>query len=131
MKVSNCCNARILTGIGRLVCSKCNKQVTYKNCIDMNIVTEATETTIVPYIISHQDLNKFYEIIQAVRQDSNKKIIKEVINCTPVMIGVNNQGMIRGMAAAQMIIVPSAYIEFECTKEHAKEFRYQQTKLVS
>jgi hypothetical protein len=130
MKVSNCCNEELLTGIGRLVCSKCNKQVTYKNCIDMNIVTEATKTTVIPYIISHQDVNKFYEILQEVRLDSNKKILKEVIQATPLMIQVSNTGMIKGMANAQLIIVPSAYIEFECTEEHAKEFRYKQTKLI-
>ena len=47
MKVSNCCHAEILTGIGRLVCSKCNEVVNYKNCIEME--TE-TKIAIVPYV---------------------------------------------------------------------------------
>jgi hypothetical protein len=90
----------------------------------------ATKTTIVPYVFSHQDINTFYKILQAVREDSEKKIVKEFISATPVMMQISNQGMIRGMAQAQMIIIPTAYIEFECTEQHAKDFRYEQTKLV-
>lgn len=95
----------------------------------MNTVDQ-TKTVVVPYIFSHQDTNAFYKVLEIIRADKNKKIVKEVINVTPVMINKPSTGMIRGMQEVQMAIIPSAYIEFECTEEHAKEFHYKQTQLI-
>jgi len=81
--------------------------------------------TIIPAAISSQDINQFYQQLNAIRNDADKKIVKEVITATPVLMSVQSQGMIKGMAQAQMILVYAAYVEFECTIEHAKSFQTQ------
>lgn len=86
--------------------------------------------TKMPAAISSQDISQFFAQLQQIRIDPDKKIVKEVITATPVLMSVQNQGMIKGMASAQMIIVYAAYIEFECTLEHAKSFKTQ-AKIVS
>ena len=73
---------------------------------------------IIPHIISHQDTQQFYNLLQKFKAD--KKIIREIITTSAVLVGV--QG-----GAANMIIVPSCYLEFETTQEEAKLFRIGQT----
>ena len=68
--------------------------------------------------------------MQIIREDKEKKIIKEIITTTPVMINNPQTGILKGLFEMQMAIIPSAYIEFECTLEHAKEFLSKHTKMI-
>jgi hypothetical protein len=73
---------------------------------------------IIPHIISHQDTLMFYKLMQDFK--AGKKIIKEVITTTPVVMGAGHNQM-------QVVIIPSAYLEWETTEEKAKEFRITQS----
>ena len=84
-----------------------------------------TKKIILPHVIASdapehflRDLNNF---------KSGKTIVKEIISTSAIIAGVQQA---HGGAVGITKIVISAYLEFECTDEEAKQFRLHQSLLM-
>lgn len=80
------------------------------------------------HVISDQSPEQFRVLLDKFCSNPEYRIIQKHISTTAVMVGMQALGNGRGQA--NMVIVASAYIEFECTEEAAKQFHLHQSLLV-
>lgn len=84
--------------------------------------TEKTVT--IATTIGDQDADQFRKKLEEFTSDKDREILQVFISTTPMVVGVEK---VQGVQAARTQIVCSAYIEFKCTEQHAREFRLRNT----
>jgi ribosomal protein L30E len=76
---------------------------------------------IIAHVIADQNPEVFRQKLEALNALYEIGICD--ISTTPVMVGA-------AQGRADMVVITSAYIEFTCTEEQAKTFRFQQQTLL-
>lgn len=89
-------------------------------------MSKGNKTVVVAHVIASQDPQDFHRQLTNFQQGKN--VLQVFISTSAVFIGGNQVG--GGQLQAQMLIVTSAYIEFECTEEQERQFRVHQSLLI-